>query len=141
MRHETPADLQREANAAQRIEFAWNCTVEKLIDTLYVVDWAVFRNDGSLRALAEYKHRSSTHKTHMVGLAKWARGRRLAQDANVQFVLFVEWPHGLHYFVVPHDCQPLSIERDGSSRGAPGDIEPMVHLDPAWFKPVPGVKP
>lgn len=130
-RNETAADLEHELHAAARIEAWAGATSVKLSESLYHVDWAFFRNE-ELVAWGEYKRRAQRFPTLLLGVAKWRAGRALAKDTGVPFLLFVEWPDGLHYCDTQEMMFP--IKRGGNTRGQNGDIEPTYHIPVELFR-------
>lgn len=133
-RNETAADLTREFATAQVIEDLWQVKVVKLSERLYEVDWALFRDDH-LKAWAEFKHREKRYDTLLLSSAKWMRGRWLARETGVPFLLFVQWPDGLHWCQLGDGVLP--VVKGGNSRGQNGDIEPCVLIDTSTFKRMP----
>ena len=130
-RNETDADLARERAAGDIIASAWGVTTTKLSEALYGLDWAFFRQDD-LVGWGEYKHRSKRYDTLLLSAAKWMSGKFYAEQSGKPFILFVEWPDGLHWL----DTTPIKpvIRLGGNHRGQNGDLEPVVHIPTDAFK-------
>lgn len=133
-RNETPTDLARELATAQVIEDLWQVKVVKLSERLYEIDWAFFRGDD-LKAWAEFKYREKRYDTLLLSSAKWMRGRWLARESGVPFLIFIHWPDGLYWYQCGDGVLP--IQKGGNSRGQNGDIEPCVLIDTSTFKKMP----
>lgn len=125
--NETQQNLDDESRAIKIIEREFKCDGIKMSKFLYRVDWAFFRGQD-LVAFGEYKKRSVRYPTLLISVAKVIDGRRLASEAGVPFILFVEWPDGLHYLKFTNE--KFKAVRGGNSRGQNGDIEP-VYLIPS----------
>src|SRR4051812_45478710 len=125
-RNETPENLAFEINAHAAVEAAWGVTVVKLSETLYGIDWALFKNDR-LVAWAEYKYRSQRYDTVLLSAAKWEHGVRLAERYNVPFLFIVGYPDSMVYFSSQKVGVP-AVRLGGNARGQNGDKEPCVFL-------------
>jgi hypothetical protein len=130
-RNETPLDLEREKEAARRIEAAWRVRVTKLSEIAYRIDWAIDQNDR-LVAWGEFKCRAKRYDTLMISASKWLHGLDLANASRRPFLLFVQWPDGLHWHRAK--AEELSILLGGNSRGQNGDIEPCIHIPADRFR-------
>jgi hypothetical protein len=133
-RNETAQDLEREETARRLIEQYRDKRVIKLSETHYQIDWAVLDPDGSLCCYAEYKFRTRKYPSTLLSAAKYAQGLFLAQPVGVPFRLFVEWPWGVHWVDMPPGLSACLGGRNDRNQSA--DIEPVVHIDSALFRPL-----
>jgi len=131
-RNESESDLARERAAALRVEAAWRVEHVKLSEQLYGLDWAFFR-DGQLVGWGEYKFRTRRYDTLLLSAAKWISGVWHAQSSGQPFILFVEWPDGLHWLDASK-TPAMDFRLSGNNRGQNGDREPCVHIDTRLFK-------
>lgn len=139
-RNETDADLERESEAAKRIEQAFQRRLVKLSEALYHVDWAIFREDQlpgpRLTGFAEYKRRLNDrgkYHTLIISAAKVMKGLSLARDFGVRFLLFIEWDDGIFWIEAEkHE----GVRLGGNHRGQNGDMEPVVHYPIEEFRSI-----
>lgn len=104
----------------------------KLSERLYELDWAFFREE-SLVGWGEYKYRERRYDTLLLSAAKWMRGLSSASVSGKPFLLFIEWPEGLHWLDATK-AEVKDIRLSGNNRGQNGDKEPCVHIDTRLFK-------
>jgi len=132
-RNETQQDLQREIEAAQKIESAWSVEHLKLGEIAYRLDWAFFRGH-KLVGFGEYRWRSKQYKTYYISAAKWMKMCDVQRIMKVPVCLFVHWDNiGLHYYEVNSDAN-FEVVKWGGNRGQNGDIEPVVLIPITEFK-------
>lgn len=131
--NETPEDLGREEAARARVEKSWACSVIKLSEQLYGLDWMLFRG-RDLIGVGEFKHRSVKYDTLHISAMKWARGRQLSRFADAPFYIFVQWPElELHYCKSDEMFDPVRPCVIFNSRGQPGDMEPGIEIPSSNF--------
>lgn len=131
--YETEADLANEVDAQSVIESLWSCDIKKL-PMRYLVDWAIFQ-EGKLRAYAEFKrrkHAMAKFDTLILSHHKWVAGKTLASEANVPFVVIVQFNDKLAFCETKH-AAPISWS-GRTDRGDQQDLEPVVHIPVSSFK-------
>ena len=132
-RNETQLDLDRELDAAGKIEREWNVEHVKLGEILYSVDWAFFRN-SNLVGFGEFRWRGQQYDTLLLSSAKWMKMCDISAKMNVPVCLFIHWEGiGLHYYRVD-PLASLRAVKGGGHRGQNGDIEPVVLIPVSEFR-------
>lgn len=132
-RNETELDLQRELEAAGKIEREWNVEHLKLGEFSYRVDWAFFRH-SNLVGFGEFRWRAKQYDTLLLGASKWMKMCDISAKMNVPVCMFLHWDGiGLHYYRVD-PLASLQVVKGGGHRGQNGDIEPVVLIPISEFK-------
>jgi len=133
--NETKEHLENEDRVAKILSDKWNVDVLKLSPMLYTVDWAFSRNKH-VTAYGEFKKLSHKYDTLMISAAKIMKMEQWHEWTRLPVLLIVEWPDGLWYFDISSNKWGTELKIGGSSRGQPGDIEPMVYIPVSKFKSV-----
>jgi hypothetical protein len=132
-RNESQLDLDRELEAAAKIEAAWDVQHIKLGEVKYELDWAFFR-DKKLVAFGEFRWREKQYDTLLLSCGKWMKMLDIHQKLDVPVVLFIHWHGlGLHYYTIKPEAE-YQKAIGGGHRGQNGDIEPVVHIPVSEFK-------
>lgn len=136
-RYETHGDLENEQAVATAFCDRFGLRGVKLSESLYGIDWAFFKNT-TLRAYGEVKCRtnpSALYPTYMLSAAKWSKGRTLALNAGVPFIVIVRFTDGIFYFTAKAgDPMPLEVKLGGrADRGDRFDQEPVIHIPMTKF--------
>lgn len=135
--NETEQDLLAEQSAAKEVEQAFDCTITKLSEGLYGIDWALSR-DGFVKAFGEFKRRNTSikkYETLILSASKFRQGFTLGSFYKVPFIVFIQWDEGL-YFCKCDETSIVGLYIAGNARGQNGDIEPCVKISTDSFKPV-----
>lgn len=134
--YETEDDLRREQSVSNRLQAAWNCSIEKL-PVRYEIDWAIYR-DSNLKAFAELKcrnHPFGKYPSLMLSLMKWTTGKSLARHANVPFIIVAKFSDCLAYCETQQAAEIVWSGR--KDRNDPQDLEPVVLIPKHQFKVIP----
>ena len=131
--NETQLDLDRELEAAAKIEAAWHVQHIKLGEVKYQLNWAFFRHK-ELVGFGEFRWREKQYDTLLLSCGKWMKMLDIRQKLDVPVLLFIHWQGlGLHYFTVEQGADyPKGI--GGGHRGQNGDIEPVIYLPTKEFR-------
>lgn len=131
--YESNIDLTNEQRVAAKLSILWRAYFHKLPKS-YHVDWMVCRNNQTV-AFAELKCRQNTrfaYPTFMISLAKWMRGKELAREAKVPFIIIVNWTDGTFFLKVQD--QPVTYGFGGrKDRNDSQDMEPVVFINTSYF--------
>lgn len=132
--YESKEDLANEKEVANFLSSKTGFVFHKL-KIAYHVDWLVM-DKGKPKYVAEIKRRfnpSTEYPTLMLSLQKWMKGKEMAAEMNIEFVLIIKWNDGLFSY---------KAEKDGVTYGFggrydrddPQDQEPMVFIPVSKFK-------
>jgi len=131
--YESFNDLTNEQRVAANLSTLWKADFHKLPRS-YHVDWMACRDNQTV-AFAELKCRQNerlAYPTFMISLAKWMRGKELAKEAGVPFIIIVDWTDGTFFLKVQN--QPVTYGFGGrKDRNDLQDMEPVVFIDTSYF--------
>jgi hypothetical protein len=135
-RNETPEDREREEQARVQIAAYTGCDVRKVPDSLYGVDWSMWRQ-GELVQWGEFKWRGhERYPSLLIGCAKVWKLIYLFQMTGVSSCLYVRWNDGLWECPVHGTPMPKPEWGGRGDRGQLGDMEPCYKIDMRHFKKV-----
>ena len=132
--YESNKDLANEKEVASILS-AKNGYVFHKLKIAYHVDWLIMEN-GKPKYVAEIKRRfnpSNQYPTLMLSLQKWMKGKEMAAEMNIPFVLIIRWDDGLFFYKTGSSTVTYGFggryDRDDSQ-----DQEPMVFIPVDKFK-------
>ena len=132
--YESSKDLANEKEVAGLLSARHGYVFHKL-KIAYHVDWLVM-DEGKPKYVAEIKRRfnqSIKYPTLMISLHKWMKGKEMAREMRIPFVLIIRWDEGVFWY------------KEGTSKVTYGfggrydredsqDQEPMVFIQVDKFK-------
>lgn len=134
--YESPADLQNEKDVVEKLTQSWGIIFHKL-PMSYHIDWLMVK-DGNPRGFAELKCRRNDRQkypTFMISLAKWMRGKELAHELSIPFIIIVRWNDGIFFHKA--GTSPVTFGFGGrSDRGDSQDVEPVVYIGTEHFQKI-----
>ena len=132
--YESKKDLANEKEVAGFLSSKTGYVFHKL-KIAYHVDWLVMDKEKP-KYVAEIKRRlnhSSKYPTLMLSLQKWMKGKEMAAEMNIKFVLIIKWDDGVFFYKAKKDDVTYGFggryDRDDSQ-----DQEPMVFIPVSKFK-------
>jgi hypothetical protein len=135
--YESQTDLSNEKDVASYLSDKWNCLFQKL-PISYNVDWLLIDTTEKPKAFAELKCRnneSTKYPTLLLSLSKWMKGKELAKELNIPFIVIVRWTNGVYFHVAgKHEVKyGFGGRRD---RNDLQDVEPIVLIPTETFRKV-----
>lgn len=131
--YETENDRRREADAVRKL-LTPNDVIHKL-PIRYGVDFIIFRNEAPFK-LVEVKCRNNPRDQYpdlMISVAKIVEGIKLSELMGIPFVLVVEWSDCIGSLRI-YNTDGMKVSWGGrNDRGDPQDMEPVYHINTAWF--------
>lgn len=132
--YENNKDLANEKEVAGLLS-AKNGYVFHKLKIAYHVDWLIMEK-GKPKYVAEIKRRlnpSNKYPTLMLSLQKWMKGKEMAAEMNIPFVLIIKWDDGVFFYKASSSEVTYGFggryDRDDSQ-----DQEPMVFIPVDKFK-------
>ena len=135
-RYETEADLKNEVEVIAPVERWLRCRAVKFA-ARYRADFAMVERGGLICCFAEVKVRNERIDPYWIGLDKWTALYQLSDHARYCSLIVVRWPTQLAYVpVLPEYRSALTRLGGRTDRNDPDDIEPMVLIPLAHFRPL-----
>lgn len=132
--YESSKDLANENEVAKDISKSTGYVFHKL-KIAYHVDWLILDKDKP-KYVAEVKRRfnqSIKYPTLMISLQKWMKGKEMAKEMRIPFVLIIKWDDGVFWYKA--GSSQVTYGFGGRyDRNDSQDQEPMVFIPVEKFK-------
>ena len=139
--YETEADLENEADIAERISHTFKVALDKM-PISYGLDFFVTKADKAIGVM-EVKKRSIAHDaypTYMISLLKWNKGLQFHHFNHLRFSIAVMFTDGLYRYVFrDEDLDKIYYEFSGRTKTTrdSADLEPCVRIPMDLWQKVP----
>lgn len=123
--YESAKDLANELQVSSALAIKWDCNFFKM-PMSYHVDWMIMKDKP--KAFAELKCRNNQigrYPTFLLSLSKWMKGKDLAKEVGIPFLIIVRWTDGVFYHEAGSSEVTYGVggRRD---REDAADVEPVV---------------
>lgn len=139
--YETEADLENEADIAEKISHTFKVALDKM-PISYGLDFFVTKADKAMGVM-EVKKRNIKHDaypTYMISLLKWNKGLQFHHFNHLRFSIAIMFTDGLYRYVFrEEDLEHIYYEFGGRTKTTrdSADLEPVVRIPMSLWQKVP----